>query len=52
MNLDKLLKEKVEELNKVGQEIQGLQERLRQVQQKALRLDGAISLLKELGEKK
>ena len=55
INLNKLITEKTAELNKLVQQnnelvrqIQQLQIRLKEIQQKCLVLDGAISQLKEL----
>ena len=47
----KLIKEKTEELNQKIQTINRLQQQLRDLNIEALKLDGAISQLKELKEK-
>ena len=50
MNLDKKIKEKQAELDKLGKEINQLQQLLQQKQVASIKLDGAISQLKELNE--
>ncbi|KKN16872.1 hypothetical protein LCGC14_0971600 [marine sediment metagenome] len=47
-NIDEQIKQKEEQLNKVGREINQSQKTLQQKQVEALKLDGAISALKEL----
>ena len=47
-NIEKQLKKKIEQLEKLGKEIAQLQQVSRNKKVEALRLDGAISALKEL----
>jgi prefoldin subunit 5 len=42
------IQDKMEELNKLIQQIQFLQQELNQLSQNALKLEGAIAILKEL----
>ena len=48
MNIKERIKEKTEQLEKVGKEIRQLQEALRGKQVEAIKLDGAITQLKEI----
>jgi prefoldin subunit 5 len=48
MDLQKRIQEKIEQLNQIVQQIQLLQQNLVQLNQEALKLDGAINELKEL----
>ena len=47
MNLKELIKEKTEELSKKGQQINSLQQQLRNLNVEALKLDGEITGLKK-----
>ncbi len=49
-NIDEQIKLKIEQLNKLGREVNQLQQTLKEKQVEALRLDGAISALKELNQ--
>ena len=47
MNLKELIKDKTEELNQKGQQINALQQQLRNLNVEALKLDGEITGLKK-----
>ena len=49
-NIDEEIKKKTEQLNNLGREVNQLQQTLKDKQVEALRLDGAISALKELNQ--
>ena len=52
MKLDKTLKEKTKQLEALGKEIAQLQQTLQQKQVEAIKLDGAITALRELKQAK
>ena len=49
-NIDEEIKKKTEQLEKLGSEVNVLQTVLKDKQREALRLDGAISALKEINK--
>ena len=49
-NIDEEIKKKTEQLEKIGSEVNQLQQTLKDKQVEALRVDGAISALKELNQ--
>ena len=49
-NIEEEIKKKTDQLNNLGREINQLQQTLKEKQVEALRLDGAISALKELNQ--
>ena len=50
MNIKEIIKKKTEQLERVGKEITQLQRILQEKQVEALKIDGAITQLKELEE--
>lgn len=52
MDINKKIEEKQKQLEEIGKEIQQLQQALQQKQVEALKLDGAITALKEFIENK
>ena len=53
MTIQKRIEQKTEELDQVGKTINQIQKAIQESQMKAIRLDGAITVLKEMeGEEK